>query len=303
MKYKVLSFTGGSVQGVGLSAIGVGIMETYKPDVIIGESVSAIFAVPLALNKHRVIKDAMMSFTKKDIFGKFPPLGNKDKGPSVRGLFRMLTGKESLGKQDALVKYIKKYLTEDMFNDWVDEQKRGLAARVLVATTNFNTGLLEYFSLSDYHYKGALNIILASCNIPVLINSVNFRGDYHYDGGLIRAQSGTEFLKAYSNDIMEWRSVWNRPNKKRTIDLLSENFTPKSILSVAGRSLKLMIKNESLQAEYIEDLVCKSNLIEHRKYFFETELDSLYDADLSEKIIDWNNGIKIGNNEKITLNN
>ena len=56
-----------------------------------------------------------------------------------------------------------------------------------------------------------------------------------------------------------------------------------------------MTQNESLQSEYLEDLICKHNRIEHRKYFFKTELDSLYDVDLDERIQDWNNGWKIGN--------
>lgn len=292
---KVLSITGGSTQGVGLSAICVGMIEKgYKPDVIIGESVSAIFAIPLAMGDFFLIKNAMMSFTKNDIFGAFPPLGKKDKGPSVRGVFRLLSGKQSLGTQDALVDYIRLFLTEEVFYNWKVLSKSGKCAKVLVATANFNTGLLEYRGLALYSYEEALDIILASCNIPVLIDSVELDGGYHYDGGIIKAQSGTEFLKDSFWNINEWRSVWNRPDAERTKEMMRKEFVPSNIIKVAGRSLELIIKNESLQAEYLEDLICKGNNIKHKKYFFETELDSLYDADLWEKEIDWRNGLKIG---------
>jgi len=286
---KVLSFTGGSTRGVGLSAIGLGIMETYEPDVIIGESVSAIFAIPLAMKKKQMIKTAMLNFTQKDVFGKFAPLNKKHSAPSFRGFFRAISGKESLGKQDALVDYIKKFLTKELFDEYVN----GNYADVLVACVNYNTGLLEYFDLNQYEYEKALQIILASCNIPVLINGVKIGGCYYYDGGVISAQSGKQYLKDNAESITEFRSLWARAAADKFKVKLSTDYKPTNILKPITRSVKLMIASESLESEYLEDLLCKVNRIEHRKYFFETELDSLYDND-DDKYLDWNNGLKIG---------
>lgn len=284
---KVLSFTGGSVQGVGLSAIGCGIMETYEPDIIIGTSVSAIFAIPLAMRKTDIIKEAMLNFNTKSIFGKYAPLNKKNTFPSLRGVFRIITGKDSLGKQDALIDFIKQYLDKDLFLKY----QNGKYADVLVATTNYTYGTIDYWNLKEIScYETVLKIILASCNIPVLINGIKLGNNYHYDGGVISAQSGKHFLLANKYVIKEWRSVWARPKQIE----IRKDFTPKNVLNVASRSLELMIKNESLESEYLEDLICKENRIEHRKYFFKTELDSLYDTDLNERTIDFSNGLEIG---------
>ena len=229
---KVLSFTGGSTQGVGLSAIGCGIMQKgYEPDIIIGESVSSIFAIPLAMKKMWLIKKAMLKFRLKDIFGKYKPLNKANTFPSIRGLWRLITGKDSLGKQDKLISYIKRYLTEKLFNEWKEGVYGDKYPEVLVATTNLNTMRLEYFHLSDYSYENALNIILASCNIPVLINGIKINGCYHYDGGLIKANAGIEFLKHNQRIIKEYRSVWAR-SKTPKVDV---RWKPKGfkIISVA----------------------------------------------------------------------
>jgi hypothetical protein len=289
-KKKVLSFTGGSTQGVGLSAIGIGILEKYNPNIIIVESVSAIFAIPLILKRNNILKSAMMEFTKDDIFGKYKPLNKKDSFVSFRAFFRVLFGKESLGKQDALVVYIKKYLTEKMYLEW----KNNSNCDILVATANYTTGLLEYFNLRDYCYDEALNIILASCNIPVIINGISIDNDYHYDGGILKANPGIEYLKNECKNISHYYSVWNRPNSTDSIELLYEKFRPKSIVNVFARTLELMIKNQSLSNEYLEDSLCEINNIKHKKYFFKTSLSSLYDSDLKDKLIDWQNGLDIG---------
>lgn len=286
---KILSFTGGSVQGVGLSAIGVGIMETYNPDVIIGTSVSAIFAIPLAMRRTATIKEAMLSFDLKSIFGKYPPLNKKNTLPSFRGVLRALSGKDSLGKQDALIDFIKVYLTEIDFLKWQRNVIIQESPNVLIACTNFNTGKIEYFDLSYFRYEEALKIILASCNIPVLINGIEIGSNYFYDGGVISAQSGTEFLKTNFKYITEYKSVWNRAAEPK----IQTEFIPKNIISVTKRSVELMIKNESHQAEYLETLICETNGIKHQKYFFETELDSLYDTDIDERKLDWENGQSI----------
>lgn len=287
---KVLSFTGGSVQGVGLAGIGCGIMETYEPDVIIGTSVSAIFAIPLAMRKTELIKKAMLSFDRKAIFGKYPPLNKKNSFLSLSGFFRMITGKDSLGKQDALIDFIKLYLTKDLFEAWKNLKEKSLVPYVIIATTNYTYGTIDYWNLSEYNYEAALQIILASCNIPVLINGIKLGNNYHFDGGVISAQSGKHYLQNYRWNITEWRSVWARPKHI----VLQKEFTPKNVLNVTARSLELMIKNESLESEFLENLICSANKIEHRKYFFKTELDSLYDTDLHEREADWNNGLKIG---------
>lgn len=285
---KVLSFTGGSVQGVGLAAIGSGIMETYKPDVIIGTSVSAVFAIPLAMRKTELIKNAMLGFNQKDIFGKYAPLNEKNTFPSFRGFLRVIALKDSLGKQDNLIDFVKGFLTKEMFAEW----QNGDYANVLVATTNYSTGEINYFDLRSYKYENALDVILASCNIPVLINGIKLGNSYHYDGGVISAQSGKDFLKDHQFSIREWRSVWARPKFLRPE--IYKVFKPTNVAQVASRSLRLMIANESFESEYLEGLICRVNEIEHRKYFFKTELDSLYDTDLNERILDWENGLRIG---------
>jgi predicted acylesterase/phospholipase RssA len=291
--HKVLSFTGGSTQGVGLSAIGVGILEHYEPTTIIGESVSAIFAIPLAMKQIDAIKEAMLSFTKDDIFGKYKPLNKKDSFPSLRAIFRILSGKNSLGKQNALRKYIKNYLTEDLFNEW----KNNCSINVIVATTNYNTGQLQLFDLRKFNYLYSLDIILASCNIAVLINPISIMGEMHYDGGMIRANPGVEFIKDNGASIESYYSVWNRPNSETSKgELYKPNFKSKNIFNVSARTFYLMTKNQSLDSELLGDLLCNKYNITSRKYFLDTELDSLYDSDYEERILDWEKGLEIGRN-------
>lgn len=266
--YKILSFTGGSTKGVGLSAIGIGVMEHYEPNLIIGESVSAIFAIPLVMKEYSLIKDVMFKFSEKDIFGKYKPLNKTHTFPSIRGLFRLIIGKNSLGTQDMLVNYIKNYLTKELFEEW----KLNSKVDVLVATTNYNSGLLEYFNLKDYNYKQSLNIILASCNIPILINPIKINNQTHFDGGVIKANPGIDFLRLNSDKISHYYSVWNRVNDINFKEkIFKEDFNQNKIVNILGRSVSLMIQNQSLDNEYLEDLICSKYNITHKKYFLDSK--------------------------------
>ncbi len=293
-KLKILSFTGGSVQGVGLSAIGISILKSgYVPDVIIGESVSAIFAIPLAMRKFDVIKEAMFNFNQKTIFGKFPPLNKKGKFLSLKGVFRFLSGKNSLGKQDALVPFIKQYLTKEMFIEYYN----GDFADVIIATANYNTSSLQYWNLKEIDdYNVVIKLILASCNIAVLINPIEINGDYHYDGGMISAQSGTRYLKENKKNISEWRSVWNRPELLQfMIETQNHKWKPKNILEVGKRTVELLYNTTSIDSETDEMYICVKENIQYKTYHLDTETKGLYDTNKDNLLADWENGKKIGN--------
>ena len=280
---KILAFSGGSTKGVGIAAIGVSVMERYNPDVIIGMSVSAIFAIPLAMKKNTLIKRAMLSFELKDIFGKNPPLNKKNNFISWIAFFRIIRGKTSLGKQDELIKYIGQYLTEDLFNEY----KVGSYPIVYVATCNYSSGLVELHNLKKESYTNALRIIQASCNLPILINGINLNNYIHFDAGIVRANASIDFIK--NNIVSECISIYATAEEIPKI-----LYKEKNILDPIKRTLSILIKSISVKDIETEYYLCKEKGIKLKQIFFKTSLDSLYDTDIDERIIDWNNGIKQG---------
>ena len=166
---------------------------------------------------------------------------------------------------------------------------------MLVATVNFSSGTLEYHDLSQYSYEKALESILASCNIPILANGISIKGHYHYDGGVLSSQAGLEYLKSNRKKIKEFTSVWARGPKVQ----VEKEWSPKGLskmLSVGSRAFEILIKDHNSSGEWIEDYICKMESIKHKKYFFQTELDSIYDLDMEERVADWENGLRLGKN-------
>ncbi len=98
---KTLSISGGSTKIAALGGSAITLLKdySYKPEIICGISSGGLLALPLAMGLYNELEELITNFKLDDIFGKYKPVNNKGK-LTIRSLFRLLTGKPSLGKQD-----------------------------------------------------------------------------------------------------------------------------------------------------------------------------------------------------------
>src|SRR5687768_7230011 len=121
---KHLGISGGGTKIAGLFGVAETLMieKNFKPDVISGISAGAILSLPLALGKFDEVKKMVLSFTLKDFFSD-PPV--KENGKFTMGaLWRVVTGKPYLGKQENLEKKLKAMISKEEFESYqIDNSK------------------------------------------------------------------------------------------------------------------------------------------------------------------------------------
>lgn len=281
---KILSITGGSTKGAGLYGIALGIMETWKPDLIVGMSVSSIFAIPLAMNID--VSNNLIYSSNKEIFGRFKPVGKKG-NISFRGLFRVLLGK-SMGKQDELKETIRSIITPNIFYEYKNKCEKNEVPKIDIVYVNYNKATIETSRLHKLEYEEMLNNIMASSNMPLYTNSVIVNNDICYDGGIMVANYAYNYI-----DSEEIRCIWARPDietdRKNIYTKLKDKFIP-----TLFRTIELQNKSISYQNESMINLLCEKNNIKIRHYHLNSGLESFYDTDVIERKLDYENGLILG---------
>ncbi len=107
--------SGGSTKGVGIYEVWKKLILTYKyePQLISGISVSAILALPVAMNKWAEMDKVMDEFTLETIFNEVPV--NEKGNLTLKALFRGIRGK-SLGKQENIIRLLDTIVGKEEFD-------------------------------------------------------------------------------------------------------------------------------------------------------------------------------------------
>lgn len=225
----------------------------YKPNFITGVSAGGILAVPLALALYDEIERQVKNFTLKDIFDISPT--NK-----FCSAWRILTGKESIGRQENLKKTISKIVSEEMFYDY---KRNPDTARCFLGSVEYKTGKREYFDIKNlYDYNDFLEVVIASSSIPVFVESRKINGGYWYDGG-VRDHIGSHWLME-RNDMNQHVSIYSRPEN---FDMTDANWKPKNIYRVLERTIDIMNAEISKNDEILEDTLASRFNIDNKKIF------------------------------------
>lgn len=287
---KHLGISGGSTKIAGLTGAALEVIKTYnyKPDVISGISAGSVLALPIVLGKWDMLEKAVKNLKLEDFFD-ICPVNSKGRF-TFRAIWRIITGKSSLGRQRNLVKKLKEFVSEIEYHQYQHSENMPI---VYIGTIDFKTGSRYYFNLKDIKntYDVFLKVVLASASIPIFIEEVNMKIDneqvYLFDGG-VRDHIGTPWILQNVKGITETISIYARPE-----DYKIGNWQPSNVLSVLNRYVDIVNVETSKSDEMLEDLICENKKIKQKKIFLPQVLTSLYDTDPTRLGILFNRGREV----------
>lgn len=289
---KGYSLSGGSTKIAALAGASIYTLRdyNYKPDYISGISAGGILAVPLALQMYDEIHELATTFTYDDIFS-VKPVNEKGK-ITLQALWRIISGKESLGVQDNLIKTVSKLVTPHMFELY---QKKSTFPVCVLGMVDFKTGKRVYLNMKNQPYDVFLAAVKATSSIPIFVESVQMPWQgYYYDGG-VRDHIGSHWLME-NYEMNQHISVYSRP---QNYDITEAKWKPKNVYTVLQRTIDIMNVEISKNDELKEDIISKNKNIQNTKIFMPYILsDDMYEIS-PEKLKEW---YQIGYNQaKLTL--
>jgi predicted acylesterase/phospholipase RssA len=268
---KIFNISGGATKIGGLFAKSERIIKEfgYKPDVISGISSGALLALPIALGKWDELKELVTNITLKHIFDNYPV--NKKGKITLKGIWRLLMGKPSLGTQNNLRKTLSKLITEKDFDRYIN----GKYPKIFIGVTNFNTGEFELVNVQSLDYGQYLDYVIASASIPFAVEGVDIDGDIYFDGGVLHHTCSTEVIRKYKSKITHCITVFSRP---RNMDLFYELFDQIDVTQVAKQYENISTAYASLTDQIVEKELCTQYKIKNIQVFCPSVLKSLYDV-------------------------
>ena len=291
---KHLGISGGGTKIAGLFGVAETLMieKNFKPDVISGISAGAILALPLALGKLNDVRKLVLEFKLTDFFSD-PPV--KENGKFTMGaLWRVVTGKPYLGKQENLEKKLKAIISEEEFEAY---QKDNSKPTCIVGTVDFITGSRYFFNLKKVTYQEFPKVVNASSSLPIFTKGIPLTVDncktYLFDGG-VRDHIATMYIleeSEFKGQIKESVSVFSRPEDFK---VLPDDFDDKNVISILSRYVDItnveISKNDELQINNF----CLAKNIKNTMLFLPRVMQSVYDTNPERLKKIYNEGIKEG---------
>jgi len=277
---KGYSMSGGSTKIAALAGASIYTLRDYDytPDYISGISAGGILAVPLALQLYDEVEELATTFSYDDIFN-IKPVNDKGK-ITLDAIWRVITGKQSLGAQDNLVKTMKKLVPDTLFDLY---QKRSAFPVCILGMVDFQSGKRFYINMKTVSYSVFLSSVKATSSIPVFVESVEmpWKG-YFYDGG-VRDHIGSHYLME-NFEMDEHISLYSRPED---YDISEGAWKPKNIYTVLQRTIDIMGVEISKNDELKEDVISKEKNIKNTKIFMPYTLsDQAYEIS-PDKLKEW----------------
>jgi len=262
---KVLGLSGGSTKGIGT----LGICEELskkgvKWDLIVGVSVGAILAVPIAMEYYSKPVTVFKTLDLDDMF-KVNPVKKNGKF-SLKGLFYLLKNKLAIGDMSNVKKLVSSIITEEVFNQY----KEGDYAECISVSVDLVTGKRHYVRAKESTYEEYLNGLLASASIPIFTLPVIYNNKVLFDGGVRDHVANHLFLE----NATECWTIFTRPEYPRL-----NKWKPKSIVDILQRTIDIMNIEISKNDEKEINRICKEKNITNHKLYLPTILNSLYDTD------------------------
>lgn len=271
---KHLGISGGSTKISGLTGAAYQVLQQYgyKPDVISGVSAGSILSLPIVFKKWDMMEKVVKNLTLSEFFDIVPVTSSG--GFTIRGILRVIFGKESLGSQKNLVNELKSFITPCEFEEYKANVNM---PPIYIGTVDFQNAARQVFNLKEVQYADYLNIVLASSSIPIFCESVHMKPAdkdmYLFDGG-VRQHILTPWVLQNVGGITESVSIYSRPEN---YDIGA--WSPGNVMSVLQRYVNITNVEISKSDEALEDLLCRDMGVKQCKIFLPTIMTSLYDCD------------------------
>lgn len=269
----ILSNSGASTNLEAIAGTSINILERgFKPDIIDGNSSGALIAPLLAMQRLKDLRHFALNYTPKSAFS-ISPVNSKGK-PTIRGIYRVFTGRPSFGEMDNLYCTLMDAFTKE---HWKEYKINNQMPPIYVATVGYKSGKLFKTNLKKVEtYEDCIKYIIASASIPLMVKYVDINGDLHYDGGW-----RTHTLAPYTQERFKGRinrhiSIYSRPKNY----FIERNDKNPNFIDVLTRSFEIMNmeiskSNERSEINFrnnhnlnIDDMVFMPYLLKTKTYEF-----------------------------------
>lgn len=177
--YKAAVISGGGSWGA--DTVGQLLAKKYDYRLVVGTSTGACMAPLVAAGEYDRLCEAYSNMSNDDVFS-VKPFKDNMKPRLSSWIYRILSGKLTVGETGALLKTLKHYFREDDFK----KLKRRKTRDVVVTYTNLTSPPhLRYKKLSETEsYEEFLYFVWASACMPMIASIPSKYGDQLTDGGL-----------------------------------------------------------------------------------------------------------------------
>ena len=183
---KALVISGGGSKGAFAGGVAQYLLENEekKYDLFLGTSTGSLMVSHLALGMVDELKDIYSNVSQRTIFNISPFKTKKVAGEKVvsinhfNTIRNFLRGKKTFGESKNLLRFIKKYLTKNMYDEIRQNNKE-----VIVTVSNLTTNHIEYKSINDTSYDDFCEWIWGSCNYVPFMSLLEKNFCQYADGG------------------------------------------------------------------------------------------------------------------------
>ena len=154
--------------------------------VISGTSVGSVNALLFAMNDRKIIKDSWSSIT----YSRFIRLQERTRSIKIPELIKTITHGnyeksiiEQIKNND--IGLLSQIGIENFIKEYVNIETINMHNRDIYACAyNIDKESPEYFKLNEYSNEEILNIVLASCAIPIIFSPIKIENNRYADGGI-----------------------------------------------------------------------------------------------------------------------
>jgi hypothetical protein len=253
------------------------IMSKYRPDVITGVSAGAGVALPAALSMHSELKALTTGATRCNVFSDVPLT---DSGyPTPTALWRIVTGRPSIGSMGEYRKQYSNLITEEVFKRYKELRSELKVAKVGVLVVEVPCSALRMVYADEVSYEKWIDAVVGSASVPLFAPPSG--PEMMMDGG-VRVHCPSYYHTAICDcgDMTEMFEVYARENH----NVNDRYMLPKyNHIDNVFESLKWYVETVatqiSLMGEGYVELYCASRQIEHRKVFTGNNMRTMFDFD------------------------
>lgn len=183
---KALVISGGGSKGAFAGGVAEYLIEVKEKeyDLFLGTSTGSLMVSHLALGKTNELKAIYTTVSQRKIFSNNPFVVRTVHGAKVvsvnhiNTLWNFINGRRTFGESKNLRRFIKRYITEDYYN-----QIRNSNKDVIVTVSNLTTNQVEYKSIKEYSYLDFCDWIWGSCNYVPFMSLLRKDNFEYADGG------------------------------------------------------------------------------------------------------------------------
>lgn len=185
--------------GGSFGAFSVGTLAALQRDyaIVAGVSTGSLMAPLVALGEYGRLCEAYTSVVQSDIFD-WNPFRRNGKLHIPKALWRVVSGKNTLGDSGALRRTIDRFLTE---NDYVEITRRGKQVIVACQEIRREPERIEYFSSTDTAFEDFKDFMWASSNVPIVTSLMEKNGGEYTDAGASELLSLCQVIQMGATDV------------------------------------------------------------------------------------------------------